>query len=42
MLYHQAIELAKENRELKDHLAWLMHGADTLNKATRFAPATTV
>jgi hypothetical protein len=24
MLCHQAIELAKENRELKDHLAWLM------------------
>jgi hypothetical protein len=32
MLDSQAIELTKENRELKDHLAWLMHGPDTLNR----------
>jgi hypothetical protein len=33
MLDSQAIELVKENRELKDQLAWLMHGPNALNKA---------
>jgi hypothetical protein len=33
MLDRQAIKLVKENRELKDQLAWIIHCPDALNKA---------